>query len=301
MADRQSVGFIGVGLMGHGMSKNILEGGYPLTVMGHRNRGPVDDLVSRGAGEAASAAELAAKVDVLFLCVSNSQVVESLVKGDGGILSGARSGLIVVDCSTSDPTSTLELQTALAAQGVTLIDAPLGNTPREAELGQLNAFVGSDDETLEKVRPIIETWAQTIVHVGPVGAGHKAKLINNFVALSYNAIYAEAFTACRKSGVDVERFRDIVAAGGLNCGLFQRISNYVVGGDPKAHLFTLTNCYKDIRYFNRLVDDVGMVASVAGSAKDYYAMAMSSGGESDSQHMPMLTDFVYRMNGLEGE
>ena len=233
--------------------------------------------------------------------MSNSQIVESLVTGDHGILSGARTGLIVVDCSTSDPTSTLSLQADLAAQGVTLIDAPLGNTPREAELGQLNAFVGSDEETLEKVRPIIETWAQTIVHVGPVGSGHKAKLINNFVALSYNAIYAEAFTACRKSGVDVERFRDIVAAGGLNCGLFQRISNYVVGGDPKAHLFTLTNCYKDIRYFNRLVDDVGMVAPVAGSAKDYYAMAMSSGGDSESQHMPMLTDFVYRMNGLESE
>jgi 3-hydroxyisobutyrate dehydrogenase-like beta-hydroxyacid dehydrogenase len=298
MSDKQTVGFIGVGLMGHGMAKNILEKGYPLVVLGHRNRGPVDDLVSRGATEAENPAALAAAVEVLFLCVSNSQVVESLVLGESGIAAGAREGLIVVDCSTADPTSTLKLQTTLADQGVTLIDAPLGNTPREAELGQLNAFVGSDDETLEKVRPIIDTWAQTIVHVGPVGTGHKAKLINNFVALSYNAVYAEAFAACRKSGVDVERFRDIIAAGGLNCGLFQRITNYVVGGDPEAHLFTLVNCYKDIRYFNRLADDAGIVAAMGSAAKDYYAMAMANGGDSDSQHMPMLTDFVYKLNGV---
>jgi len=298
MSDKQTVGFIGVGLMGHGMAKNILEGGYPLVILGHRNREPVDDLISRGAKEADNAAGLAAACDVVFLCVSNTPIVESLVLGENGIAAGAREGLIVIDCSTAEPSSTLMLQETLARQGVTLIDAPLGNTPKEAELGQLNAFVGSDDATLEKVRPIIETWAQTIVHVGPVGTGHKAKLINNFVALSYNAVYAEAFAACRKSGVDVEKFRDIIAAGGLNCGIFQRITNYVIGGDPKAHLFSMTNCYKDIRYYNRLADDAGLAAAMGSAAKNYYAIAMANGGEAESQHMPMLTDFVCEVNGI---
>ena len=297
MSDKQTVGFIGVGLMGHGMAKNILEGGYPLVILGHSNREPVDDLVARGATEATDAAELARVSDVVFLCVSNSPVVESLVLGPKGIAAGAREGTIVVDCSTADPSSTLKLAGTLAEQGVTLIDAPLGNTPREAELGQLNAFVGSDHATLEKVRPIIDTWAQTIVHVGPVGAGHKAKLINNFVALAYNAVYAEAFTACHKSGVDVEKFRDIIAAGGLNCGIFQRVTNYLIGGDPNAHLFSLTNCYKDIRYYTRMADDAGMVAAMGGSAKGYYAVSMANGGE--SKHMPMLTDFVCEMNGVQ--
>jgi len=134
--------------------------------------------------------------------------------------------------------------------------------------------------------------------VGQVGAGHKAKLINNFIALSYNAVYAEAFAACRKSGVDVEKFRDIIAAGGLNCGIFQRITNYVIGGDPKAHLFSMTNCYKDIRYYSRMADDAGIAAAMGGAAKDYYAVAMANGGESESQHMPMLTDYVCEMNGI---
>lgn len=297
MSGKEKVGFIGVGLMGHGMAKNILEGGYPLTIMGHRNRAPVDDLVGRGAVEAASPQALAEASDVIFLCVTSSVQIEDLVRRKDGLLAGSRKGQVVVDCSTADPTSTLALAAEFAEAGVTMIDAPLGQTPKEAELGTLNAFVGSDDATLARVLPIIETWAANITHVGPVGAGHKAKLINNFLALGYNALYAEAFTACRKSGVDVEKFREIITAGGLNSGLFQRICNYVIGGDPKAHQFTLNNCLKDIRYFTQLADDLQMSAPMAGAAKSSYTMAVAQGG--GEEHMPMLTDYVSALSRAE--
>ena len=297
---KQRVGFIGVGLMGHGMARNIVQKGYPLSVMGHRNRKPVADLVKRGAREAKSPAEMARTCDVIFLCVTSSVQVEDLIRRKDGIRAGAqagdRRGLIVVDCSTADPSSTLALAAELAPLGVRLIDAPLGRSPKEAEAGLLNTFVGADPKTLKEVRPLIATWAENIIHVGPVGAGHKMKLINNFVAMSYVAIYAEAFTAAQKTGVPLEKFQEVISAGGLNSGMFQNVCKWVIGGDPKAHEFTIANCDKDVRYFNQLADAEKLTTVVASAVKQTYTMAMAMGrGE---RNMPMLCDAVANFNGV---
>lgn len=294
--DRQRVGFIGVGLMGHGMARNILEKGWPLQVIGHRNRKPVDDLVKRGAKEAKSPAAMAKDCDVIFLCVTSSLQVEDLIRRKDGIKAGAHKGLIIVDCSTADPNSTIALAEELAPLGVRLIDAPLGRSPKEAEEGRLNTFVGADAKTLKEVYPLIEAWAENIIHVGPLGAGHKMKLINNFVAMSYVAIYAEAFTACKKTGVPLEKFHEVISAGGLNSGMFQNVCKWVIGGDPKAHEFTLANCDKDIRYFNQLADAEKLTTVVASAVKQSYTMAMAMGRGADN--MPMLADAVANFNGL---
>jgi 3-hydroxyisobutyrate dehydrogenase-like beta-hydroxyacid dehydrogenase len=293
---KQRVGFIGVGLMGHGMAKNIVQKGYPLSVMGHRNRKPVADLVKRGAREATSPAEMARNSDVIFLCVTSSLQVEDLIRRKDGIKAGAHKDLIVVDCSTADPNSTLALAAELAPLGVRLIDAPLGRSPKEAEAGLLNTFVGADPKTLKEVRPLIATWAENIIHVGPVGAGHKMKLINNFVAMSYVAVYAEAFTAAQKTGVPLEKFQEVISAGGLNSSMFQNVCKWVIGGDPKAHEFTIANCDKDVRYFNQLADAEKLTTVVASAVKQTYTMAMAMGrGE---RNMPMLCDAVANFNGV---
>ena len=240
---------------------------------------------------------MAESCDVVHLCVTSSVQIEDLCRREDGLLAGAHGGLIVIDCSTADPTSTMALAEEFRAKGATMIDAPLGQTPKEAQTGNLNTFVGSDAETLEKVRPILETWAANITHIGDVGAGHKAKLINNFLAIGYNALYAEAFTACRKAGVDLQKFRDLITGGGINSGMFQRMSNYVIDGDPEAHLFTLQNCLKDIRYFTQLTDDSGMAAPMAGAIKATYTMAVAQGA--GDEHMPMLTDYVSMASGSD--
>jgi hypothetical protein len=291
---KQRVGFIGVGLMGHGMAKNIVEKGYPLSIMGHRNRKPVTDLVKRGAKEAKSPAEMAKNSDVIFLCVTSSVQVEDLIRRKDGIKAGAHKGLIIVDCSTADPTSTIALAEELAPLGVRLIDAPLGRSPKEAEEGLLNTFIGADAKTLKEVRPIIETWAENLIHVGPLGAGHKMKLVNNFVAMSYVAIYAEAFTTAKKTGVPLEKFHEVISAGGLNSGMFQNVCKWVIGGDPKAHEFTLANCDKDIRYYNQLADSEKLTTVVASAVKQSYAMALAMGRGADN--MPMLADAVANFN-----
>jgi len=296
VSKKQRVGFIGVGLMGHGMAKNIVEKGYPLSIMGHRNRKPVNDLVKRGAKEAKSPAEMAKNSDVIFLCVTSSVQVEDLIRRKDGIMAGAHKGLIVVDCSTADPTSTQELAEELAPLGVRLIDAPLGRSPKEAEEGLLNTFVGADAKTYKEVLPIIQTWAENIIHVGPVGAGHKMKLVNNFVAMSYVAIYAEAFTTAKKTGVPLDKFHEVISAGGLNSGMFQNVCKWVIGGDPKAHEFTIANCDKDIRYYNQLADSEKLTTVVASAVKQSYAMAMAMGRGADN--MPMLADAVANFNGI---
>ena len=132
------IGFIGVGLMGAGMAKNILTKGYPLVIMGHTNREPVERLKKLGATEATSPKELASKVDVLHLCVTGSPQVEAIMNGPDGIFASGKKGLIVIDCSTSNPVSTMALAESAQAHGMTLIDAPLGRTPAEAEAGTLD-------------------------------------------------------------------------------------------------------------------------------------------------------------------
>ena len=200
------IGFIGVGYMGHGMAKNLVEKGHPLTILGNRNRAPVDDLVGRGAVEAKSAREVAAASDIVFLCVTDSKVVESLVRGPEGLAAGAAKGSVIVDCSTANPASTEALAAELAAKGVDFVDAPLGGTPTAAESGTLTMMVGADPAVFARIEPVFACCAAKIVHLGPVGAGHKMKLINNFLSMGYGAIYAEACAIGEKVGIPIETF-----------------------------------------------------------------------------------------------
>jgi 3-hydroxyisobutyrate dehydrogenase-like beta-hydroxyacid dehydrogenase len=175
------IGFIGAGLMGHGMAKNIVKG-YPLTVLAHRNRTPIEDLLSRGAREAESAQALARDSDIVILCLPSSAQVEALVHAEDGILAGAHEGLVVVDTTTADPSSTEQVAAALTRAGIGFADAPLTRSPVQAHEGKLNTLVGADDATLAEIRPVLETFCENIFHIGPVGAGHKLKLINNFLS-----------------------------------------------------------------------------------------------------------------------
>src|SRR5689334_15507566 len=136
----ENIGFIGLGLMGHGIAKNIVEKGYPLSVIAHRNRQPIDDLVGRGAVEVKSVRELAERSSIVFICVTGSREVEALVRGSEGLKAHLEPGSVIVDTSTADPTSTAALADELAASGIALADAPLGGTPVQAAEGKLSAM-----------------------------------------------------------------------------------------------------------------------------------------------------------------
>lgn len=295
-AQNKRIGFIGVGLMGHGMAKNILLGGYPLTVLGHRNRTPVDNLVALGATESQDAAEVARNSDIVFLCVTGTPQVEALVRGERGLKSGAHEGLVIVDCSTAEPTSTLALADELAPLGVRFVDAPLSRTPKEAEAGTLDTMVGADEETLAEIRPVLECWAGNIIPVGPVGSGHTMKLLNNFVALGYGALYSEAIALGMKSGITPEVFHSVIGTGRLANGFYDTFMSYVVGRDPEAHKFTIANAHKDMRYLAGVANATGGVNLISSMVRNYYASADANGrGEA---YIPTLSDWVMEMNGL---
>ena len=173
MSEKPTIGFIGVGFMGHGMASNILKNGYPLVIKGNQNRTPIDDLVKKGAVEAGSIATLVKSSDVIHLCLSNSSQVEDVLEGPGGIIENARSGVIVIDTSTSDPESSVRMSKCLKQVGMEFVDAPLGRTPKEAALGTLDALVGADNHIFEIVKPILASWSATATHLGPIGSGHK--------------------------------------------------------------------------------------------------------------------------------
>jgi 3-hydroxyisobutyrate dehydrogenase-like beta-hydroxyacid dehydrogenase len=293
----ETVGFIGVGLMGHGMAQNILEKGYPLTIMGHRNRAPIDDLVARGAREAGTAREVAQQSSVVVLCVTGSPQVEALVHGPDGLASGLAAGSVVVDCSTSEPDSTMAIAAELAEIGVAFADAPLGGTPKEAEEGWLSAIVGADDDVFRRLRPLIETWAgRAIVHIGGIGDGHRMKLLNNFLSLGYGALYAEAFTLARKVGISPQQFDSVISGGRMDCGFYQTFSRWIVAGEPESHKFTMRNALKDLTYLERMANSAGVVNPVGAAAKNSFGLAVAGGHGDD--YLPHLTDVIGDLNGV---
>ena len=295
-ATRERIGFIGVGLMGHGMAKNLLVKGHPLTVLAHRNRAPVDDLIARGAAEASTPRELAERTDIVHLCVTGSPQVEAVIRGPQGILASGRRGLVVIDCSTADPVSTLALAGELAAAGMSLVDAPLSRTPLEAQAGTLDTMVGADPQTFARIRPVIACWAANIVHLGPVGLGHKMKLVNNFVAMGYGALFAEALAIARKAGLSAEQFHAVIGSGRMRSGFYDTFMRWTLEGDPEAHRFTIANAHKDMRYLSNMANASGAVNPIQAMVKNAYA-AMEAAGQGE-RYVPMLADFVAIQNGL---
>jgi len=260
------IGFIGLGLMGHGMAKNLVTKGFPLTVRAHRNRKPLEDLIAAGAKEVKGNADVARNADIVFLCVTGAPQVEEIVFGNDGIMTAARDGLIVVDTSTSEPATTAKTREALAQKGVAFVDAPLARTPVEAEQGRLNVMVGADDAMFAKLKPVLAAFAENIIHAGPPGHGLVLKLINNFMAQAICTASAEAVATAAKAGLSIRRLHEVVSAGAVNSGLFQMVVGKMLeGGDLTGLKFTLSNAAKDLRYYTHFTESL-MLPSIIGEA-----------------------------------
>ena len=297
---KPTIGFVGVGLMGHGMAKNLVSKGWPLVVLGHRKREPVEHLKSLGAREAATPRELAAQCEIVHLCVTGSPQVEALMRGPDGLLAGAdpvkRAGTVIIDCSTSNPVSTLALAEEAKARGVHFVDAPLSRTPKEAEAGTLDTMVGAEPEVFARIAPVLRAWAGNVVHLGPVGLGHKMKLINNFVAMGYAALFSEALAIARKSGLTVEQFHSVIGSGRMRSPFYDTFMQWTLAGDENAHRFTIANAHKDMRYLAAMANEAGAVNLLQPQVKNMFA-AMQAAGQGE-RFVPMLADFIAGLNGL---
>jgi 3-hydroxyisobutyrate dehydrogenase-like beta-hydroxyacid dehydrogenase len=271
------IGFIGLGLMGHGMAKNLVTKGFPLTVKVNRDRSRIGDILAAGAKEASTNADVARASDIVILCVAASPQVEQIVFDNEGLAAAARSGLIVIDTSTSEPGSTAKIRDALAAKGTIFVDAPLARTPKEAEAGRLNAMVGADEAVFERVKPVLAAFCENIFHVGPPGAGHTLKLVNNFMALTIAASIGEAFAVAGKAGVRLDKLFEVVSQGALNSPLFQMIAGGAVSGDLTRMKFSIVNAAKDMRYYTHLAESLPVASFIGEAVHQSYEQAVALG------------------------
>jgi len=297
MDAKPRIGFIGLGLMGHGMARNLVTKGFPLTVRVNRNRTPLADILAAGAKEVATNADVARASDVVILCVTGAPQVEEIVFGKDGLAAGAKAGLVVVDTSTSEPATTTKMRESLAAQGVRFIDAPLARTPVEAEAGKLNIMVGADDATFAQLKPVLGAFCENIFHAGPAGHGIVLKLINNFVAQAICTATAEACAAAAKSGLSIRKLHEVISAGAVNSGLFQMIVGRMLdGGDLTGLKFTLVNAAKDLRYYTHFTEQM-MLPSIVGEAVHQSLVTANALGLGD-KFVPSLIEAQEKITGV---
>ena len=225
----QVVGFIGLGIMGRPMAKNLLKAGYSLVVHS-RSRGPVDEIVGAGAKAGTSARDVAAQSNVLITMLPNSPDVELVALGRDGIIEGAKPGLIFVDMSTISPIVSQKVGQALAAKSVKMLDAPVSGGERGAIDGALSIMVGGEKSVFDAVLPIFQAMGKTITHLGPLGFGGFTKLANQIIVAVNLTALAEALTLAKKAGLDRDLTLTALAGGlaGSKC-LDQKKPNYLAG------------------------------------------------------------------------
>ena len=291
------VGLIGVGLMGHGIGKNILAKGYELTVMAHRNREPVEDLIKRGAHERNNPLAIAKDSDLVILCVTGTPQIEQLVYGEYGLMGAVRPGLFIADCSTAEPDSTIRIAADVEAKGGHFVDTPMTRTPKEAEAGKLGLMTGGPADVIARIRPVLECFADTIVHAGAVGSAHQLKLINNFLAICHATVAAEAITVAAKAGVDMKAMRDIVMAGGAASVMFGRLINVPLSDDDSHAQFAIRNARKDLRYYTNMTEQLPVTSFLAETAHQITVMADNLGY--GDRFVPRLIDVMMKVNGMK--
>ena len=293
----KTVGLIGAGLMGHGIGKNVLEKGFALNVVAHSSRTNVDDLVGRGAKEYQSPSDIAANSDLVILCVTGTPQVEDAVYGASGLLKGAKKGLIIADCSTAIPDSTIRIAADLASHGVTFVDTPMTRTPKEAEAGKLGLMVGGDKAVIESIRPVLNCFADLIVYCGGVGTAHQMKLINNFMSMAHAAVAAEAITVAQKAGISMEALRDVIMGGGAMSVMFGRLINVPLHDDDSHAKFAIRNGRKDLRYYTNMTENMPVASPIAETIHQIFVLADTQGyGE---KFVPRLVNMMGKNAGMK--
>ena len=273
----KKIGMIGLGMMGHGIASNIIKHGYPMVLLEHPGNQPLQGLLAAGATTTKSAAFLAGAVDIIILCVTGTPEVEDVLYRTGGLLEGIKPGAIVIDCSTAIPSSTIRIAESIEKAGGRFLDAPMTRTPKEATEGRLNLIVGGDPVLFDTCKPLLECYAENIVLAGPVGSGHRLKLLHNFVSLGFSAVLAEAAACAVRSKIDPKVFVEVLAKGGGEGVILNRLRPYIESRDNSGFRFTIANALKDMSYYTTMAQEAGAVHSTAEAIRQTYADASKEG------------------------
>ena len=282
----QVIGFIGLGIMGRPMAKNLLKAGYPLVVHS-RSRGPVDEIARAGAKVGSSPRDVAAQSDVLITMLPNSPDVELVALGRDGIIEGARPGLLFVDMSTISPIVSKKVGEALAAKSVKMLDAPVSGGEKGAVDGALSIMVGGDKAVFDAVLPIFQAMGKTITHLGPLGFGGFTKLANQIIVAVNLTALAEALTLAKKAGLDRELTLTALAGGlaGSKC-LDQKKPNYLA--DAYHPGFKIDLHFKDLGLIMESARALGVPLPATAVVQELFS-ALRVKGRGGLDHSAVIT------------
>ncbi|OHB53194.1 MAG: hypothetical protein A2Y07_06055 [Planctomycetes bacterium GWF2_50_10] len=271
----KDVGYIGLGIMGLAMAKNLARAGFKLYVH-TRTRSKADELLQGGTTWCESAADVAAKCDVIFVCVTDTPDVGSVLLGPRGVIEAARAGTICIDMSTISPTATARMAQTLSQKNITLLDAPVSGGQIGAVEAKLSIMVGGDKTALEKVRPILEILGRTITYCGPCGSGQKTKLANQVMVVHTVMSMAEGLAFAKKAGLDLQTTYDATSAGAAGSHSLKILGQKVISGDFKP-AFMVDLQQKDLRLVLELADELKQPLPGVALIKQLLAVLQAQG------------------------
>jgi 3-hydroxyisobutyrate dehydrogenase-like beta-hydroxyacid dehydrogenase len=288
-----AVGFVGIGIMGRGMSRNLVAAGFDVVVW--NRTAPKAEAVA-GARVAASLRELAADCDTVLICVSDSPDVRAVVDGDDGVLAGLRPGALVVDHSTISPSVTRELAASVEEAGGSWVDAPVSGGSEGAADGTLSIMVGGADDDVARAMPFLEAMGTTITHVGPVGSGQLVKLVNQILVVVNQLAVSEALLFAEAAGLDLEATLRAVTGGAAGSWMLANRGPQMVERDWRPG-FTIDLQLKDLRLALEAADELGVPALGTSLAFHLYRTLQQQGLGAEGNHA--MVKALEQMTGIE--
>jgi 2-hydroxy-3-oxopropionate reductase len=289
------IGFIGLGLMGKPMAKNLLKAGFPLVVHS-RSRGPVDELAALGATPANTPREVAASSDVVITMVPDTPDVEAVVSGPEGLLAGARPGLIHVDMSTISPLATRRLAALEKGAGVVMLDAPVSGGTVGAEAATLSIMVGGDEAAFHACQPVFAALGKRITHMGSSGAGQTTKACNQIMTGGIYAVMSEALVLAAKSGLDPAKVVEVLSGGAARCWALEVRAPKILKRELQPG-FKASMQYKDLNIVAETARAEGVPIPITALTRELYA-ALLAAGNGDLDNSAVVT-VIEKWAGVE--
>ena len=276
-----TIGFVGLGIMGLPMSKNLVDAGYD--VVGHnRSQESVEELVEYGGERADSPQEVAERTDTVITCLPDSPVVESIVRSDDGILAGLSEGMTVIDMSTISPTATEELAAEIDERGADMLDAPISGGEEGAIDGTLSIMVGGDEDVFDANEELLGAMGETITHCGPSGAGQTTKACNQIVVAAQMVGVSEALVFAQKAGADLDAVVEAISGGAAGCWTLDNRAPSMIEGEFDPGFFASYQ-YKDLRIATDAGEAFGAPMPQTSIAHELYKTMETTGrGDDDN-------------------
>lgn len=289
------IGFIGLGIMGRGMTHNLLKAGHQVMVW-NRTTARMNEFTTEGAQTATSPADLASRCDVILVCVSDTPDVEEVLFGENCVSAGVKSGALVVDHSTISPQKTIEMAKQLNAQRVAYLDAPVSGGSEGAKNGTLSIMVGGAASDLERAMPILQAYGKTITHVGTQGAGQMAKLVNQILVVVNQLAASEALLFAQAGGLDLAKTIDAVKGGAAGSWMLANRGPQMIVRDFRPG-FTIDLQQKDLRLVLESADKMGIPLLATSLVFQLYRTLQAQGLGGDGNHG--LVKALEKMMGVE--